>query len=258
LARLRSRSLDEVAENAKFVIFVARPSERGIAPESGSDRWVSSPATLPDERRLLEGLRNGEEAAFTELVEAYGPMLLRLALMHVPSRAVAEEVVQETWLAVLNGVDRFEGRSSLKTWVTSILLNTARTRGERERRILPFSLLRRRGEEGGDEPSLPPDRFQGNRGDYPGHWARPPIDWGPPEDRLSSDAARKVMLEAIAALPPRQRDVIALRDISGWSSDEVRNALDLSETNQRVLLHRARSRVRAALEEHFEAEEGGA
>jgi RNA polymerase sigma-70 factor, ECF subfamily len=215
---------------------------------------VSPAAPVPDDARLLEALRAGDEAAFAELVEAYGPMLMRLALMHVPSRAVAEEVVQETWLAVLAGIDRFEGRSSLKTWITSILLNTARTRGERERRVLPFSLLRRRAEEGRDEPSVPPDRFQGRGGEYPGHWARPPLDWGPPEERLASEAAREVMLEAIAALPPRQRDVIALRDISGWSAEEVRNALDVSETNQRVLLHRARSKVRAALEKHFEAE----
>jgi RNA polymerase sigma-70 factor (ECF subfamily) len=215
------------------------------------------PVAVEDEGRLLEGLRNGDEAAFRELVDAYGPMLMRLAFMHVPSRAVAEEVVQETWLAVLNGIDRFEGRSSLKTWITSILLNTARTRGERERRVLPFSLLRRRDEEGRDEPAMPPDRFQGPSGEYPGHWARPPVDWGPPEERLATDAARDVLLEAIAELPPRQREVIALRDISGWSSEEVRNALDLSETNQRVLLHRARSKVRAALEKHFEAEGNG-
>jgi RNA polymerase sigma-70 factor, ECF subfamily len=219
---------------------------------------VSISTATGDDARLIEGLRAGDEAAFRELVDAYGPMLMRLALMHVPSRAVAEEVVQETWLAVLNGIDRFEGRSSLKTWITSILLNTARTRGERERRVLPFSLLRRRGEEGRDEPAVPPDRFQGRRGENPGHWARPPVDWGPPEERLASDAARDVLLQAIADLPPRQRDVIALRDISGWSSEEVRNALDLSETNQRVLLHRARSKVRAVLEEHFESEgEGG-
>ena len=217
-----------------------------------------SAATPRDEAALLEGLRAGDEAAFGELVAAYGPMLMRLAMMHVPSRAVAEEVVQETWLAVLKGIGRFEGRSSLKTWITSILLNTARTRGERERRTVPFSLLRRRAEEGRDEPAVPPDRFQGRRGQQPGAWARPPIDWGPPEEQLSSDASRKVLLEAIAALPPRQRDVIALRDISGWTSEEVRNALDVSETNQRVLLHRARSKVRAELEKHFEAEEAGA
>jgi RNA polymerase sigma-70 factor, ECF subfamily len=213
-----------------------------------------APATLDDEAGLLQALRGGDEGAFRLLVDAYGPMLMRLALMHVPSRAVAEEVLQETWLAVLNGIDRFEGRSSLKTWITSILLNTARTRGERERRTLPFSLLGSRDPEGRDEPSVPPDRFQGPHGEYPGHWARPPLDWGPPEERLASDAARKVLLAAVAALPERQREVIALRDISGWSSEEVRNALDLSETNQRVLLHRARSKVRAALEQHFESE----
>jgi RNA polymerase sigma-70 factor (ECF subfamily) len=216
---------------------------------------VSAPALIDDEERLLRALREGDEAAFQELIAAYGPMLMRLALMHVPSRAVAEEVVQETWLAVLNGIDRFEGRSSLKTWITSILLNTARTRGERERRVLPFSLLRR-DPEGRDEPAVPPGRFQGRRGEQPGAWARPPVDWGSPEERLSTDAARRVLLEAIADLPERQREVIALRDISGWSSEEVRNALDLSETNQRVLLHRARSKVRAALEKHFEAEGG--
>jgi len=213
---------------------------------------VSGPG-IEDETRLIQGLRAGEEAAFARLIDAYGPMLMRLALMHVPSRAVAEEVVQETWLAVLNGIGRFEGRSSLKTWITSILLNTARTRGERERRILPFSLLRRRGEEGRDEPAVAPERFQGGRGEQPGAWARPPIDWGPPEDVIEDQQTRAALLEAIAELPPRQRDVIALRDISGWSSEEVRNALDISETNQRVLLHRARSKVRAALEARFEA-----
>jgi RNA polymerase sigma-70 factor, ECF subfamily len=214
-----------------------------------------SAGTIPDdESALLAGLRAGDEAAFRRLVDAYGPMLMRLALMHVPSRAVAEEVVQETWLAVLNGIDRFEGRSSLKTWITSILLNTARTRGERERRTIPFTLLRRRAEEGRDEPAVPPSRFQGRRGEQPGAWAQPPLEWAGPEERLSSDATRSVLLESISKLPPRQRDVIALRDISGWSAEDVRNALDLSETNQRVLLHRARSKVRADLEKHFEAE----
>ena len=217
---------------------------------------MSTVPALDDEPGLIAALRAGDEAGFSVVVGAYGPMLMRIALMHVPSRAVAEEVVQETWLAVLTGIDRFEGRSSLRTWITSILLNIARTRGERERRTLPFSLLRRRRDEGGDGPSVPPDRFQSRRDRHPGQWARPPLDWGPPEERLASDEARRVMLEAIAALPARQRDVVALRDVSGWSSEEVRNALDLSETNQRVLLHRARSKVRAALEKHFEASGG--
>jgi RNA polymerase sigma-70 factor (ECF subfamily) len=172
----------------------------------------------------------------------------------VPSRAVAEEVVQDTWEAVLKGIDRFQGRSSLRTWVVSILLNTARTKGERERRILPFSLLRRRDEEGRDEPSVPPGRFQDRDGEHPGGWARPPVEWESPERKLESDATRQVMLEAIAGLPPRQRDAITLRDILGWSAAEACNALGISETNQRVLLHRARSKVRSALEAHFASE----
>jgi RNA polymerase sigma-70 factor (ECF subfamily) len=203
---------------------------------------------------LLAGLRRGDEDAFSALVDEYGPFLLRLALMHVPSRAIAEEVVQDTWLAVLNGIDRFEGRSSLRTWLASILLNTARTRGRRERRVLPFSFLLRRREEGGDDPAVDPDRFQSVRDSNPGHWARPPVEWESPEERLSIEETRRVLLEAIAELPIRQREVIALRDISGWSAEETRNALGLSETNQRVLLHRARSKVRAALERHFDQE----
>ena len=212
------------------------------------------PATALSDKdaALLEGLRSGDEAAFQELVSAYGPMLMRLALNHVPSRAVAEEVVQDTWVAVLNGIDRFQGRSSLRTWIISILLNTARTKGERERRTLPFSLLRRRDEEGRDEPAVPLERFQGPDGEHPGGWARPPVEWASPDKKLESDESRDVLLKAIAGLPPRQRDVITMRDILGLSSQEARNALDISETNQRVLLHRARSKVRGALENHFE------
>jgi RNA polymerase sigma-70 factor (ECF subfamily) len=207
-----------------------------------------------NDEALLAGLRRGDEDAFRALVDEYGPFLLRLALMHVPSRAIAEEVVQDTWLAVLNGIDRFEGRSSLRTWLASILLNTARTRGRRERRVLPFSFLTRRREEGHDEPAVDADRFQSVRDSHPGAWARPPAEWGSPEERLSTEEARRVLLEAIAELPVRQREVIALRDISGWSAEETRNALGLSETNQRVLLHRARSKVRAALERYFDEE----
>ena len=226
-------------------------AEQEASTRGGPD---GSTRTANDER-LIAALRRGDEDAFRTVVEEYGPFLMRLALMHVPSRAVAEEVVQDTWLAVLNGIDRFEGRSSLRTWIASILLNKARTRGQRERRVLPFSFLRRRAEEGRDEPAVSPDRFQSVHDSYPGQWARPPTEWGSPEGRLSMEEARRVLLEAIAKLPIRQREVIALRDISGWSAAETRNALGLSETNQRVLLHRARSKVRAALERHFEAEE---
>jgi RNA polymerase sigma-70 factor (ECF subfamily) len=204
---------------------------------------------------LVAALRRGDEDAFRTLIDEHGPFLMRLALMHVPSRAVAEDVVQETWLAVLNGIDRFEGRSSLRTWLASILLNKARTQGQRERRVLPFSFLARRREEGRDEPAVDPDRFQSARDAQPGAWARPPVEWDSPVERLSSDEARRVLLGAVAGLPPRQRDVIALRDISGLSATETCNALGLTETNQRVLLHRARSKVRAALEHYFQAED---
>jgi RNA polymerase sigma-70 factor, ECF subfamily len=206
----------------------------------------------PDESELIEALRRGDEEAFAKLIDELSPALLRLAMAHVPSRAVAEDVVADTWLAVLNGIDRFEGRSSLRTWIFQIMLNIARTRGKRERRTLPFSFFGRRGEEGRDEPAVDPSRFVGRRGDQPGAWARPPVEWQAPEEKLESDETRAVLLKAIAELPPRQRDVITLRDILGYSSEEARNILDLSETNQRVLLHRARSKVRAALEEHFD------
>jgi RNA polymerase sigma-70 factor, ECF subfamily len=222
--------------------------DREASPDRGSGG-----AMRGDDEQLVAALRRGDEEAFRELVEEYGPFLLRLAMMHLPSRAVAEEVVQDTWLAVLDGIDRFEGRSSLRTWLASILLNKARTRGKREGRIVPFALLRRRYEEG-TGPALEPERFQGRRGELPGWWARPPAAWESPEAELDAAETREVLFEAIRNLPLRQREVIALRDVSGWSAEEVRNALDLSETNQRVLLHRARSKVRAALEDHFTTE----
>jgi RNA polymerase sigma-70 factor, ECF subfamily len=209
---------------------------------------------LPGDGELVAALRRGDEEAFKALVDAYSPFLLRLAMMHVPSRAIAEEVVQDTWVGVLRGLDRFEGRSSLRTWVTSILLNTARTRGRREGRIVPFALLRRRYEEGSG-PAVDPDRFQGRRGERPGWWARPPAAWESPEESLGADETRRVLLESIRDLPPRQREVIALRDLSGWTSEEVCDVMGISEANQRVLLHRARSKVREALEGQIESEE---
>jgi len=225
--------------------------------EEGSRRETrgSGGAQDPDADRLA-ALRRGDEDAFRALVAEYGPFLMRLVMMHVPSRSVAEEVVGDTWLAALEGLDRFEGRSSLRTWLASIALNKARTRGTREGRIVPFALLRRRYEEGGG-PALDPDRFQSRRGERPGWWASPPVAWEEPERQLEADETRRVLLEAMRDLPPRQREVIALRDVSGWDAEEVCNALDLSETNQRVLLHRARSKVRAALEEHLDPQAEG-
>jgi RNA polymerase sigma-70 factor, ECF subfamily len=190
-----------------------------------------------EELQLVEALRAGDERAFEQLIRMYQASLIRVAQMYVSSRAVAEEVVQETWLAVLNGIGRFEGRSSLKTWIFRIVANRAKTRGEREGRTVPFSSL------GPPEPAVEGERF-----DH-GHWASPPLDW--PEERLLAEESQRVIENAIELLPDVQRAVITLRDVQGWSADEVRNALELSETNQRVLLHRARSKVRRALEEYL-------
>jgi RNA polymerase sigma-70 factor (ECF subfamily) len=198
--------------------------------------------------QLVAALRRGDEAAFTDLVASLSPGLLRLARLHVPSQAVAEEVVQETWLAVLRGLDRFEGRSTLRSWVFGIVLNIARTHGRRERRMLPFASLRRRAEEGASEPAVPSERFQGRRGERPGWWASPPTAWSDPEQWMEAEETRAALTAAIAALPPRQREVLVLRDVLGMSADEACTAVDASEGNQRVLLHRARARVRSALE----------
>jgi RNA polymerase sigma-70 factor, ECF subfamily len=196
-----------------------------------------------DERELVAKLRAGDEAAFRELIAMYHPMLVRVARAYVPTQTAAEEVAADTWVAVLEGIDRFQERSSLKTWLFRILTNKAKTRGMRERRTLPFSSLE------SDDSTVDPDRFHGPEHSWPGHWAAPPQ--GFPEERLLAAETRDVVEQAIARLPPAQRAVISLRDIEGWDADEVCNALTLSETNQRVLLHRARSAVRQALEEYF-------
>jgi RNA polymerase sigma-70 factor, ECF subfamily len=200
-----------------------------------------------DEAELVEALRAGDEVAFAELVREYQASLLRVAQIYVSSRAVAEDVVGETWLAVLQGLDRFEGRSSLKTWIFSILTNRAKTRAQRERRTIPFSALQ---PDWVPEPALDPERFRGpDDPRWPGHWASPPQAW--PEDRALAHETREKLAEAIELLPPSQRAVISLRDLEGWSPEEVCNALSISETNQRVLLHRARSKVRKVLEEYL-------
>jgi RNA polymerase sigma-70 factor (ECF subfamily) len=181
--------------------------------------------------------------------------MLKVASIYVPSRVAAEEAVQETWLAVLEGLDRFEGRSSLKTWIFRILMNRAMTRGQRERRTVPFSALFDPAAEA-DEPAVDPDRFQGPASRFPGQWSRPPHPWEEvPETRLLARETLAQVRTAIDGLPPSQREVITLRDVSGWTSQEVCNALGLSETNQRVLLHRARAKVRRALEEYLDAKD---
>jgi RNA polymerase sigma-70 factor (ECF subfamily) len=206
-----------------------------------------------DDAELVAALRRGDQAAFAELVDAWGPAMLRVARMYVPSRAVAEEVVQDTWLAVLRGLPRFEGRSSLRTWVFSILLNLARSRGERERRVLPFAALWQRG-----EAAVPPERFQGRGGERPGWWAAPPLRWADPQAQLESREAQEALRAAIAALPARQREAIVLRDVLGFGAEEACSVMGVSDGNHRVLLHRARAKVRGALERHFAGEEARA
>jgi RNA polymerase sigma-70 factor, ECF subfamily len=194
-----------------------------------------------DDADLLARLRVGDEAAFMTLVDRYGPLMLRIALSHTPSRAVAEEVVQEAWLGVLQGLDRFEGRSSLKTWILRIVANRARTRGERERRTVPLSSL---------EPTVDPARFRPESDPrYPGGWATPPDTW--PEEQLLQAETLQRIEDAIAKLPPRQQEVILLRDVAGWDAEDVGTALELTDGNQRVLLHRARAKVRNDLELYF-------
>jgi RNA polymerase sigma-70 factor (ECF subfamily) len=210
---------------------------------------------MTDDAELLAGLHRGDEDAFKALTDAYSSPLLRVAMTYTGSRAVAEEVVQDTWLGVLRGLDRFEGRSSLKTWIFKILTNIATTRAARERRSVPFSSLAdREAEEGGG--SVDPDRFfPADHDRWPGHWALGPTRWETPEEGVLSEETRALILRAIEQLPPAQRTVITLRDIEGWPSEEVCQALEISEGNQRVLLHRARGKVRTALERHFDAVE---
>ena len=211
----------------------------------------TEPAASAEELPLVEALRQGDEAAFTELVDRYQNALLRLATVYVRSRDLAEEVVQDTWLGVMAGIGRFEGRSSLKTWIFRILINRAKTMGVREARNIPFSVLAAEGGEADyDEPAVDPDRFlPADHPQWPHHWAVPPQSWGETAEKLLLGKEVRGLLEkAISDLPRVQREVISLRDVEGWTAEEVCGLLGLSQVNQRVLLHRARSKVRRALE----------
>ena len=204
----------------------------------------------PKDDEVVAALRRGDEAAFAWLVDQHHARLVRLALRYVADASTAEEVVQDTWLQVLRGLARFQFRSSLKTWISSILLNRARTRAKRERRSLPFSdawlQLVARG-----EPAVDPDRFFGPADPATaGRWSSAPRGVAP-DERLLAAETQEIVQRAIAVLPLAQREVITLRDIEGWPAADVCNALGLTETNQRVLLHRARSKVRAALEAYL-------
>jgi RNA polymerase sigma-70 factor, ECF subfamily len=206
------------------------------------------------ETALVDGLRARDEAAFLHLVDSWGATMRRVARTFVSTDASAEEVVQDTWVAVLQGIDRFEGRSSLRTWVFRILANIARTRGTREHRTVPMSSL-----DGADRggPTVDPDRFRSADDEYPGGWRRFPDPWhGRHEDALAGalgQDVRELVDAAVDELPARQRTVVTLRDLHGFDADEVCALLDLSPGNQRVLLHRGRAHVRGRLEEHYGA-----
>ena len=198
-----------------------------------------------DDQRAIALLRAGDEQAFEALVARHYATMMAVARTYVKSRAVAEEVVQEAWLGVLQSLDRFEGRSSLKTWIIAIVINKAKTRAVREGRSVPFTAL------GPDEPAVDPSRFRRRGEIYAGHWRTPPS--AAPDVVAQDRETLWVAMRAIADLPPAQQTVMRMRDLEGSSADEVCSTLEISAANQRVLLHRARSRVRAALEVHLSA-----
>jgi RNA polymerase sigma-70 factor (ECF subfamily) len=204
---------------------------------------VHAPA---DERALLARLRGGDEGAFLSLVQRYHASMVRCAQLFVSSRAVAEEVVQESWLAILEGLAGFEGRASLRSWMFAIVANRSRSRAAREARAVPFSSLVPEG----DEPAVDGARFlPEDHPRWPGHWAAYPEPWS--DERVMLRETVERIGQAIDGLPPAQREVIRLRDVEGWSPEEVCEALSITDGNQRVLLHRARSKVRALLEPYL-------
>ena len=206
--------------------------------------------TASEEADLVARLRDGDERAFEALVDRHYSTMLAVARGYVRTRAIAEEVVQEAWVGVLNGIHRFEGRSSLRTWIMRIVVNIAISRGEREARSMPFSTFA--SDEGG-EPAVDPDRFRDQGDGFPGHWRAYPANWASlPDHALLGRETLDVVMRAIEELPAAQRAVITMRDVAGCSPEEVCGTLDVSDGNQRVLLHRARSHVRGALERHLD------
>lgn len=207
------------------------------------------PTPSDSDAGLVDALRAGDEAAFRSLIQRHQATMVRVARSFVKSHAVAEEVAQETWVAVLSGLERFEERSTVRTWIFRILVKRAISRAQKEGRSVPLSVV------GGDDPSVDPviDPSRFSRG----KWASPdvaPKKWNEdtPEKLALSAEAREVIERSVEDLPLNQRAVITMRDIEGWESKDVCNVLEISETNQRVLLHRARGKVRAALEEYLD------
>jgi RNA polymerase sigma-70 factor (ECF subfamily) len=204
--------------------------------------------TLPPDPELVERLRRRDDAAFAAVLDAWSTGMLRVARGFVSTPASAEEVVQDTWLAVIQGLDGFAGRSSLRTWVFRILVNTAKRRGARESRTVPWSALSTADDAG---PTVDPGRFLEPGHEWAGHWREFPADWPRPEQAALDGEVRARAAAALAGLPVRQRVVITLRDVEGYTSDEVCSILEISAPHQRVLLHRARATVRAVLERYF-------
>ena len=199
---------------------------------------------------LLARLQQGDESAFMWLVDQYHAAMVRIAFIYVEDRPMAEDVVQETWLGVLKGIRKFEARSSLKTWIFSILVNRAKTRAEKEKRFVPFSTWED-SDDGQAEATVDSQRFYpADHSHWPHGWLEAPQGWA--EEQLLSNETQAIIQQAISDLTPNQRTVITLRDIDGLDSNEVCNVLEISETNQRVLLHRARAAVRRALERYME------
>ena len=230
-----------------------------IVTESRSHRMVTgrkpelaqSAVVVNGEGALLERLRRGDEGAFDELVTRHHSVLIRMALAYVADREVAEEVVQDTWIAVIDGLSRFEGRSSLRTWIFGIMIHKAKDRGVREKRHVNFSSFEASDDEG--DEVIDPSRFHPS-GEWAGHWAFPPQPWDDqtPEKLLASQQAVNAMNRAIESLPKTLREVLILRDVEGVEAKEACEILKITETNLYVRLHRARERVRQAVESYLE------
>lgn len=197
---------------------------------------------------LVAALKGGDLHLFAELVDSWSPAMLRIARAHVPDHHAAEDVIQEAWIAALRGLDRFEGRSSLRSWVGGIVVNIARRQGIRQSRLLPVPMA-----ESG--PTVDPVRFQQAGEREPGGWRRFPSPWRSPEDAAIDAEVRAVIQAAVTRLPERQRIVVELHDLQGYDGQEVADTLSISLGNQRVLLHRARAFVRRELEAYFAGRE---
>jgi RNA polymerase sigma-70 factor (ECF subfamily) len=222
---------------------------RSDVPSAAAGSTAAFVITGGDDSQLLAAVREGDDQSFVTLVERYHSSLLRLARMYVDPSA-AEDVVQDTWIGVLRGLSSFEGRASFKTWLFRILVNRARTRALRNAKSIPLSSLLREETES-QEHAVDPARFQSAEGRYPGHWLLKPSVAELPEAALLAGELDDVVQSALRRLPPAQSEVVRLRDVEGLAGEEVCQLLNLTEGNQRVLLHRGRSRIRAALESYL-------